>query len=127
MTELAPLPSSLELVLAAHGRLVDWSKAQPLAIEAAADAMAPATKAAIVADLKCFLRWCMLQRPIATAVPASPETLVLYLRWLARSSDTRAAAKPATLARRLASIARVHRILGFGDTGSLHGSAFYVR
>ena len=34
MTELAPLPSSLELVLAAHGRLVDWSKAKPLAIEA---------------------------------------------------------------------------------------------
>ncbi len=127
MTELAPLPSSLELVLAAHGRLVDWSKAQPLAIEAAADAMAPATKAAIVADLKCFLRWCMLQRPIATAVPASPETLVLYLRWLARSSDTRAAAKPATLARRLASIARVHRILGFGDTEALPTQAGMVR
>src|SRR3546814_16956800 len=106
MTELATLPSSLELVLAAHGRLVDWSKAQPLAIEAAADAMAPATKAAIVADLKCFLRWCMLQRPIATAVPATPETLVLYLRWLARASETRAPATPATLARRLRSAER---------------------
>lgn len=127
MTELAPLPSSLELVLAAHGRLVDWSKAQPLAIEAAADAMAPATKAAIVADLKCFLRWCMLQRPIATAVPATPGTLVLYLRWLARASDTRAAAKPATLARRLASIARVHRILGFGDSEALPTQAGMVR
>jgi site-specific recombinase XerD len=127
MTELAPLPSSLELVLAAHGRLVDWSKAQPLAIEAAADAMAPATKAAIVADLKCFLRWCLLQRPIATAVPATPETLVLYLRWLARASDTRAAAKPATLARRLASIARVHRILGYGDTEALPTQAGMVR
>lgn len=127
MTELAPLPSSLELVLAAHGRLVDWSKAQPLAIEAAADAMAPATKAAIVADLKCYLRWCMLQRPIATGVPATPETLVLYLRWLARASDTRAAAKPATLARRLASIARVHRILGYGDTEALPTQAGMVR
>lgn len=127
MTELAPLPSSLELVLSAHGRLVDWSKAQPLAIEAAADAMAPATKAAIVADLKCYLRWCMLQRPIATAVPASPETLVLYLRWLARASDTRAAAKPATLSRRLASIARVHRILGYGDTEALPTQAGMVR
>lgn len=127
MTELAPLPSSLELVLSAHGRLVDWSKAQPLAIEAAADAMAPATKAAIVADLKCYLRWCMLQRPIAIAVPAAPETLVLYLRWLARSTDTRAAAKPATLARRLASIARVHRILGYGDTEALPTQAGMVR
>lgn len=58
MTALAPLPSSLKLVLSAHGRLVDWSKAQPLAIEAAAEAMA--TKAAIVADLKCYLRWCLL-------------------------------------------------------------------
>lgn len=127
MTELAPLPSSLELVLAAHGRLVDWSKAQPLAIEAAAEAMAQATKAAIVADLKCYLRWCMFQRPIATAVPATPETLVLYLRWLARASDTRAAAKPATLARRLASIARVHRILGYGDTEALPTQAGMVR
>ncbi len=127
VTALAPLPSSLELVLSAHGRLVDWSKAQPLAIEAAAEAMAPATKAAIVADLKCYLRWCLLQRPIATAVPASPETLVLYLRWLARSSDTRAAAKPATLARRLASIARVHRILGFGDSEALPTQAGMVR
>lgn len=127
MTALAPLPSSLELVLSAHGRLVDWSKAQPLAIEAAADAMAPATKAAIVADLKCYLRWCMLQRPIVTAVPASPETLVLYLRWLARSTETRAAAKPATLARRLASIARVHRILGFGDSEALPTQAGMVR
>lgn len=127
MTELAPLPSSLELVLSAHGRLVDWSKAQPLAIEAAAEAMAPATKAAIVADLKCYLRWCLLQRPIATAVPAAPETLVLYLRWLARSTETRAAAKPATLARRLASIARVHRILGFGDSEALPTQAGMVR
>ncbi|WP_231728252.1 MULTISPECIES: tyrosine-type recombinase/integrase [unclassified Sphingopyxis] len=127
MSELAPLPSSLELVLSAHGRLVDWSKAQPLAIEAAAEAMAPATKAAIVADLKCYLRWCMLQRPIATAVPASPETLVLYLRWLARASDTRTAAKPATLSRRLASIARVHRILGYGDTEALPTQAGMVR
>ncbi len=127
VTALAPLPSSLELVLSAHGRLVDWSKAQPLAIEAAAEAMAPATKAAIVADLKCYLRWCLLQRPIATAVPASPETLVLYLRWLARSSDTRAAAKPATLSRRLASIARVHRILGYGDSEALPTQAGMVR
>src|SRR3990167_734222 len=127
MTELAPLPSSLEAVLAAHGRLVDWSKARPRAIEAAADAMAPSTKAAIVADLKCYLRWCMLQRPIATAVPATPETLVLYLRWLSRSTDTRAAAKPATLARRLASIARVHRILGYGDTEALPTQAGMVR
>ena len=127
MTELAPLPSSLELVLAAHGRLVDWSKAKPLAIEAAGEAMAPATKAAIVSDLKCVLRWCMVQRPIATAVPASPETLVLYLRWLARATETRAAAKPATLSRRLASIARVHRILGYGDSEALPTQAGMVR
>src|SRR3546814_19584197 len=89
MTELATLPSSLELVLAAHGRLVEWSKAQPLAIEAAADAMAPATKAANVADRKCFLRWCMLTRPIATAVPATPANLVLNLPRASRDSDPR--------------------------------------
>lgn len=127
MSELAPFPSSLELVLGAHGRLVDWGRASPLAIEAAVAAMAPATKAAIVADLKCYLRWCMMQRPIVTAVPASPETLVLYLRWLARAGETRAPAKPATLARRIASIARVHRILGFGDREALPTQAGMVR
>ncbi len=46
------------------------------------------------------------------AIPATPETLVHYLRWLAKGSDTRAALRPATLARRIASLGTVHRMMG---------------
>lgn len=122
-----PLPSSVELVLRRYAPLVDARGASALALEAAVAAMAPATKAAITSDLKCFLAWCQSRRPVATAVPADAETLVHYLRWLAKGSDTRAPAKPATLARRLASIARVHRILGFGEAEPLATQAGMVR
>jgi integrase len=53
--------------------------------------------------------------------------LVHYLRWLSKGSDTRPPAKPATLARRIASIARVHRILGFGEQEPLPTQAGMVR
>lgn len=127
MTTARPFPSSVELVLGGHGLLVDSRAASPLALEAAVAAMAPATKAAITADLKCFLAWCKARRPAVMAVPAEPETLVHYLRWLAKGSDARAGAKPATLARRIASIARIHRILGFGDKDPLPTQAGMVR
>lgn len=83
--------------------------------------------AAITSDFKCFLALCKSRRPVATAVPAKPETLVHYLRWLAKGSDTRSPAKPATLARRIASIARAHRMLGFGDSEPLPTQAGMVR
>lgn len=120
-------PSSVELVLRRYAPLVDARGASALAFEAAVSAMAPATKAAITADLKCYMAWCKSRRPVATAVPASPETLVHYLRWLGQGSDTRPAAKPATCARRIASIARVHRILGFGEKEPLPTQAGMVR
>jgi hypothetical protein len=60
-------------------------------------------------------------------VIASPETLVHYLCWLSKASDTRFPLKPATLARRIASIARVHRILGFGEREPLPTQAGMVR
>jgi integrase len=53
--------------------------------------------------------------------------LVHYLHWLAKGSDTRVGAKPATLARRIASIARIHRILGFGEREPLPTQAGMVR
>lgn len=61
------------------------------------------------------------------AIPANPETLVHYLWWLAKGSENRAPAKPATLARRLASIARVHCVLGYGDSEPLPTQAGMVR
>jgi integrase len=122
-----PFPSSVELVLGVHASLIDARAASPLALEAAVAAMAPATKAAITSDLKCYLAWCTRQRPAAIAIPALPDTLVHYLRWLAKGSDTRSPLKSATLARRIASIARVHRILGFGETEPLATQAGMVR
>ena len=122
-----PFPSAVELVLARYGPLIDARHASPLALEAAVAAMAPATKAAITSDLKCFLAWCKSRRPAVTAVPATPNTLVHYLRWLAKVSGTRSETKPATLARRIASIARTHRILGFGETEPLPTQAGMVR
>ena len=122
-----PFPSSVGLVLRRNGALVDTRSASTLALEAAVAAMAPATKAAITADLKCFLAWCGTRRPPEQAVPASPETLVHYLRCLAKGSDTRPPTKHATLARRIASIARVHRILGFGEKEPLPTQAGMVR
>jgi integrase len=85
------------------------------------------TLSADTSDLKCYLNWCASRRPAVTAIPALPDTLVHYLRWLAKGSDTRSPVKPATLARRIASIARVHRILGFGETEPLPTQAGMVR
>ena len=127
MTTEAPFPSSVELMLRIHAPLIDARQANSLAIEAAVAAMAPATKAAITADLKCYLGWCWSRHPRITDIPAAPETLVHYLRWLEKGSDTRAPAKAATLARRIASIARMHRILGFGEKEPLPTKAGMVR
>lgn len=127
MTSDRPFPSSVELVVGTHAPLVDTRGSSPLALEAAVAAMAPATRAAITADLKCFFAWCQSRRPAVAAVPADPETLVHYLHWLAQGSETRRPAKPATLARRLASIARIHRILGFGEKEPLPTQAGMVR
>lgn len=122
-----PFPTSVELVLQRYAPLVDARGASAIGLEAAVKAMAPATKAAIAADLKCYLAWCARRRPVVLAVPAEPECLVHYLNWLAKGSDTRRPAKPATLARRIASIARVHRILGFGEKEPLPTQAGMVR
>ena len=50
-----PFPSSVDLVLRRFGALLDTRSANALALEAAVAVMAPATKTAITADLKCFL------------------------------------------------------------------------
>ena len=120
-------PTALELLLQRYGPLIDAPQASPLAIEAAVAAMAPATRGAIMADLKCFLHWCATRRPAERAVPARPEALVHYLRWLHADTAMRAGLQPATLARRLASIARVHRMLGFGAREPLPTQAGMVR
>lgn len=76
-----------------------------LGLETALAAMADATKAAIAADLDCWHRWCGADnRP---ALPAQPEDLVRYINALDAEGK-----KPATLARRIASVASLHRLVG---------------
>ena len=79
-----------------------------LGFETALEAMAGNSKAALAADLDCYVDWCAAQH--RTAFPADPETIARYLK--ARDA---AGAKPATLARRAASIARAHGMLGIAE------------
>src|SRR3546814_4091809 len=64
-----------------------------------------ATKAAIAADLDCWSGWCGEEG--RSPLPADPEDLVRYVNAL----DGRGK-KPATLARRIASLGTVHRMMG---------------
>lgn len=80
-----------------------------LGLETTLSAMADATKAAIAADLDCWRDWCgeESRKPL----PADPEDVVRYVNAL----DARGK-KPATLARRIASLGSVHRMMGLtGD------------
>jgi site-specific recombinase XerC len=68
----------------------------------------PHTLRALQSDLEAFDSWCRAKRRIA--LPALPETVADYL-------DDRAGkgAKPASLARYKASIAKIHQLLDFKD------------
>jgi integrase len=86
---------------------LDMPPVSGIGIETALEAMAPASKLAIAADLDCWLDWCAHEH--RRALPADPEDLVRYLRILEADGK-----KPATLSRRIASLATVHRILDLG-------------
>ncbi|MFW2853860.1 tyrosine-type recombinase/integrase [Sphingomonas sp. TX0543] len=90
----------------------DYPPVSQLEVETALEAMADATKAAIAADLDCYIDWSRRdQRP---PLPATPEGLVLYLRHLEAEGK-----KPATLSRRMASMANIHRLIGHSDKDDL--------
>ncbi|MGO8609690.1 hypothetical protein ACC848_42805, partial [Rhizobium johnstonii] len=72
-----------------------------LGVEVALEAMAAASKLAIAADLDCWIDWCAGEH--RSPCPADPEDLVRYLRALEADGK-----KPATLGRRIASLATVH-------------------
>ncbi|MGF7149778.1 hypothetical protein FHS96_003435 [Sphingomonas zeicaulis] len=83
----------------------DVAPVSRIGFDAALGAMADASKVAMSADLDCFGQWCAAAK--GRPLPADPEDIVRYLLAL----DDRGLA-PATLARRTASIAAVHRLLG---------------
>ena len=90
----------------------DFPPVSQLRVETALEAMADATKAAIAADLDCFLAWCAEER--RAPFPADPEDLVRYLRHLEAQGK-----KPATLSRRMATLASAHRLVGIGEKDGL--------
>lgn len=98
-----------ERLVATLGRAasVELTPVSAIGLETALEAMAPASKLAIAADLDCWLDWCAHEH--RHALPADPEDLVRYLRTLEADGK-----KPATLARRIASLATVHRMLELG-------------
>ncbi|QTH24750.1 MULTISPECIES: tyrosine-type recombinase/integrase [Sphingomonadaceae] len=91
-----------------------------LGLETALAAMADASKAAIASDLDCWRDWCGEEgrKPL----PADPEDMVRYVNAL----DARGK-KPATLARRIASLGSVHRIVGLAVGGAAPTDAPIVR
>lgn len=94
-------------LLATLGRAApaDLPPVSAIGVEVALEAMANASKLAIAADLDCWLDWCASEH--RAPCPANPEDLVRYLRALEADGK-----KPATLGRRIASLATVHRLLG---------------
>jgi integrase len=85
----------------------------------ALEAMADNSKAAMAADLTCYATWCGQNG--YPALPADPEILVRYVRALERRGN-----KPSTLARRIASLGAVHRLVGLGD-GAMPTNAPMIR
>jgi len=100
-------PDDRLLSVLAAAAPTDLAPVSAIGLETALEAMAPASKLALAADCDCWLAWCGAER--RQPLPADPEDLVRYLRAL--EADGR---KPATLSRRIASLATIHRLLGLG-------------
>lgn len=98
----------------------DLAPVSEIGFSTSLSAMADNSKAAIAADLSCYTEWCAVER--RAGLPADPEDLVRYLQMLDRKGS-----KPATLARRVASLGTVHRLLGLGDGNALPTNAPMVR
>jgi site-specific recombinase XerD len=91
---------------------LDFPPVSQLEVETALEAMADATKAAIAADLDCFVAWCADEQ--RASFLADPEDLVRYLRHLEAQGK-----RPATLSRRMATLASAHQLVGIGDLRDL--------
>ena len=118
-TEEAPLetPQAVLARAAAPGEIT--SLPDPLVARARAyvlAAKAPSTLRAYRSDWRHFTAWCR-DRDVP-ALPAAPETVALYLAALA--DDHR---RPATLTRRLTSIAKAHETAGFPSPATVKHAA----
>ena len=108
-TALSPSPSSVLVLPTAADPVAERARAYALA------AKAPATLRAYRADWEDFASWCTARE--VSALPATPETVGLYL---AERAETR---RPSTLARRLSAIAKAHQARGLASPASLEHPA----
>lgn len=106
--------------LVSHALPAGFGAVSLIGFETAWEAMAPETRRALTDDLSCYLTWCTAEK--RQAFPADPEDLVRYLRWLEQGRGFR----PATLTRRIASLARIHRMLNLSSRETLPTRAAMV-
>jgi site-specific recombinase XerD len=108
ITDLVPAQEAVHTALAfAMEQAHDYAK----------EAKAPNTRRAYRADWADFTAWCAAHA--LAALPASPETVALYLA--ARAADR----KPSTLVRRLTAIAQAHKTAGHASP-TIHPSVRQV-
>jgi integrase len=82
-----------------------------LSFRKAVEALAPASRSAMASDLACFAEFCGATRRIA--MPATPATIVAYIDHLEQQTigSANSPIKPATIVRRLGSIASAHALM----------------
>lgn len=82
-----------------------------LSFRKAVEALAPASRSAMASDLACFAEFCAATRRVA--MPAAPATIVAYIDHLEQMAigPANSPVKPATIVRRLGSIASAHALM----------------
>jgi site-specific recombinase XerD len=97
------LPLAVQARTAAPGELTSSAELVEAAQEFAQAAKSEATRRAYASDLRDFDAWC--RREKRAALPATPETVALYVTQLAQTGRT-----AATIQRRMAAISQVHQL-----------------
>lgn len=92
--EIQPASAQLREAAAAAQAFVDAS-------------LSPATRISYASDMNHFKTWC--NKVGAIPIPASPETVALYVSALADGLNDEPAKKPSTIARRLSAINAAHK------------------
>jgi len=98
--ELIPAPSD--------AALVRWQELEEAVRTYARASKAPNTVRAYRSDLGDFTMWCA-EHHLGGPIPATPETVALYISALAGTGTTKAS----TIQRRLSSISQAHQLAGY--------------
>ena len=109
MSDLDPVPPSPPVSHPTRTPVVPEAEVEA-ARAFASRARSESTKRAYRADWSDFVGWC--EDRALPALPATPETVALYIAWLATPRDGSPGLKPSTLSRRLAAISQAHKTAG---------------